>query len=523
MHTLMGGGAYTVTKYNLGEKLSLLAGGALLVDYTLTVAVSISSGADAFIAAFPALYYHKVLIACLLVIIILILNLRGVTDSATVLSFPVYLFIFGMLILIGYGAFKVVTGQTTPEVHASIGTAVPGVTLFLLLRAFSSGASSLTGIEAISNAVMDFKDPAPKNAVKTLIAMGTILALMLVGIVGLSYWYGIVPKLQTTVLSQLAAHVFGQNVAFYFIQASTVCILILATNTGFTAFPLLAANMAQDKYMPHMFTVRGDRLGYSNSMIILGGVAIVLIMLFKGRTDSLIPLYATGVFIPFTLAQYGMVVKWVKERPKGWFFKLIANAIGGTITLVVFMIFLITKFSQVWPILIFLPLVVMGLLRIRTHYHNIAEELRTDNFFKAMRHVDKNLALIPVSSVSSIVDKSIAYAKMTSDHIIAVHVSFDEHQDQKMLEKWQARYPNIRLVMLHSQYRSVVKPLARFIDKIRSKAENDRFVITVIVPQFITNKTWQNLLHNQTGILLRWTLFYQKNCILAMIPLKLKK
>ena len=330
MHTLMGGGAYTVTKYNLGEKLSLLAGGALLVDYTLTVAVSISSGADAFIAAFPALYHHKVLIACLLVIIILILNLRGVTDSATVLSFPVYLFIFGMLILIGYGAFKVVTGQTTPEVHASIGTAVPGVTLFLLLRAFSSGASSLTGIEAISKAVMDFKDPAPKNAVKTLIAMGTILALMLVGIVGLSYWYGIVPKLQTTVLSQLAAHVFGQNVAFYFIQASTVCILILAANTGFTAFPLLAANMAQDKYMPHMFTVRGDRLGYSNSMIILGGVAIVLIMLFKGRTDSLIPLYATGVFIPFTLAQYGMVVKWVKERPKGWFFKLIANAIGGT-------------------------------------------------------------------------------------------------------------------------------------------------------------------------------------------------
>ncbi len=523
MHTRAGGGAYTVTKHNLGEKLSLLAGGALLVDYTLTVAVSISSGADAFIAAFPVLYHHKVLIACLLVAVILILNLRGLTDSAAVLAYPVYLFIFGMIIVIGIGTFKVATGQAAPHIHAQAGTMVSGVTVFLLLRAFSSGASSLTGIEAISNAVMSFKSPAPKNAVKTLIAMGTILALMLVGIVGLSYWYGIVPKVQTTVLSQLAMHVLGQNAAFYFIQATTVLILILAANTGFTAFPMLAANMAQDKYMPHMFTVRGDRLGYSNSMIILGSIAIILIIVFKGQTESLIPLYATGVFIPFTLAQYGMVVKWVKTRPKGWLFKLSANAIGGTITLLVFMIFLITKFAQVWPILIFLPLVVVGLLRIRTHYRDIADQLSTVHFFNELEHVDKNLALIPVSSVSSIVDKSIAYAQMTSDHIIAVHVSFNQEQDKAMQAKWEQRYPDIRLVMLHSEYRSVVKPLARFIDKIRSKAENDHFVITVIVPQFITNKTWQNLLHNQTGVLLRWTLFYQKNCILAMIPLKLTK
>lgn len=518
-----GGGAYTVTKHNLGEKMSLLAGGSLLVDYTLTVAVSISSGADAFIAAFPNFYQHKVLIACLLVAVILILNLRGLTDSATVLSYPVYLFIFGMIGLIAYGTFKVATGQAEPDIHASVGTAVPGVTLFLLLRAFSSGASSLTGIEAISNAVTSFRNPAPKNAVKTLIAMGTILAFMLVGIVGLAYYYGIVPKMETTVLSQLAVHVFGQNVAFYFIQATTVLILILAANTGFTAFPMLAANMAQDKYMPHMFTVRGDRLGYSNSMIILGTIAMLLIIGFKGKTENLIPLYATGVFIPFTLAQYGMVVKWVKERPKGWIFKLSANAIGGTITFVVFMIFLITKFSHVWPILIFLPLVVIGLLRIRLHYHNIAAQLRTDTVFKELGNMDKNLALIPINSVSSIVDKSVEYAKLTADQIIAVHVSFDKTKDAALKKKWQEHYPDIRLVILYSEYRSVVRPLARFIDKIRNKAENDRFVITVIVPQFITNKPWQNLLHNQTGILLRWTLFYQKNCILAMIPMKLKK
>lgn len=518
-----GGGAYTVTKHNLGEKMSLLAGGSLLVDYTLTVAVSISSGADAFIAAFPNFYQHKVLIACLLVAVILILNLRGLTDSATVLSYPVYLFIFGMIGLIVYGTFKVATGQAEPDIHASVGTAVPGVTLFLLLRAFSSGASSLTGIEAISNAVTSFRNPAPKNAVKTLIAMGTILAFMLVGIVGLAYYYGIAPKMETTVLSQLAVHVFGQNVAFYFIQATTVLILILAANTGFTAFPMLAANMAQDKYMPHMFTVRGDRLGYSNSMIILGTIAMLLIIGFKGKTENLIPLYATGVFIPFTLAQYGMVVKWVKERPKGWIFKLSANAIGGTITFVVFMIFLITKFSHVWPILIFLPIVVIGLLRIRLHYRNIAAQLRTDPVFKELGNMDKNLALIPINSVSSIVDKSVEYAKLTADQIIAVHVSFDKTKDAALKKKWKEHYPDIRLVILYSEYRSVARPLARFIDKIRNKAENDRFVITVIVPQFITNKPWQNLLHNQTGILLRWTLFYQKNCILAMIPMKLKK
>lgn len=313
-----GGGAYMVSKTNLGEKWGLLAGGSLLVDYILTVAVSISSGADAFVAAFPSLYGHKVLIACLLVLFILILNLRGLTESATVLSYPVYLFIIGLVILIFIGTFRVATGDIQPHMHASVGTAVPGVTLFLLLKAFSSGASSLTGVEAISNAVTNFREPSAKNAVKTLIAMGSILAFLLVGIVGLAYVYGILPQTETTVLSQLAMQIFGDNAAFYFVQATTVMILVLAANTGFTAFPMLAASMSKDKYMPRMFTVRGDRLGYSNSIIILGVLAIILIIVFDGMTEDLIPLYAVGVFIPFTLAQFGMVIKWIHERPKNW-------------------------------------------------------------------------------------------------------------------------------------------------------------------------------------------------------------
>ena len=355
-----GGGAYMVSKTNLGEKWGLLAGGSLLVDYILTVAVSISSGADAFVAAFPALYHYKVFIACLLVLFILIMNLRGLTESATVLSYPVYLFIIGLIVMIVIGTWQVATGQAEPHMQATVGTAVPGVTLFLLLKAFSSGASSLTGVEAISNAVTNFKDPGSKNAVKTLITMGMILAFLLVGIVGLAYWYGIMPQTEITVLSQLAMNILGHNVGYYFVQVTTVMILVLAANTGFTAFPMLAASMSKDKYMPRMFNVRRPfRLFKFNYYI--RHLCNVAYYLFHGKTENLIPLYAVGVFIPFTLAQYGMVLKWIRGREKGWSTKLIANAIGGTITFIVFMIFLITKFNQIWPILIFYRLLYIYL------------------------------------------------------------------------------------------------------------------------------------------------------------------
>lgn len=518
-----GGGAYMVSKTNLGEKWGLVAGGSLLVDYILTVAVSISSGADAFVAAFPSLYHHKVLIACLLVLFILIMNLRGLTESATVLSYPVYLFIIGLIIMIVVGVWKVATGQAEPHMHATVGTAVPGVTLFLLLKAFSSGASSLTGVEAISNAVTNFKDPGPKNAVKTLIAMGSILAFLLVSIVGLAYWYGVMPETETTVLSQLAMNILGHNAGYYFVQATTVMILVLAANTGFTAFPMLAASMAKDKYMPRMFSVRGDRLGYSNSIITLGVGTILLIIIFDGKTENLIPLYAVGVFIPFTLAQYGMVLKWVRRRDKGWSRKLIANAIGGTITFIVFMIFLITKFSHVWPILIFLPLIVIVFLRIKGHYKDIAKQLKSTAMVQDMPIVDKNLALVPVSTITSAIDKSVYYAQMIADDVIAVHVSFGDEADKCFAEKWERHFPDVRLVILHSEYRSVIRPISRFIDKINKKANDKNYVITVVVPQFITKKSWHNFLHNQTSIRLKMHLFYQKNVILATVPFKLHK
>ncbi|MBM5966563.1 APC family permease [Staphylococcus epidermidis] len=519
-----GGGAYIVSKTNLGEKWGLLAGGALLDDYILTVAVSISSGADAFVAAFPHLYHFKVLIACLLVLFILMMNLRGLTESATVLSYPVYLFIIGLIVLIVVGTFRVATGQIAPHIHSTVGSTVPGVTLFLLLKAFSSGASSLTGVEAISNAVTNFKNPAPKNAVKTLVTMGTILAVLLVGIVVLSYIYGIMPQTETTVLSQLASQIFGENVAFYFIQATTVMILVLAANTGFTAFPMLAASMSKDKYMPRMFTVRGDRLGYSNSIIILGVLAIILIILFEGMTENLIPLYAVGVFIPFTLAQFGMVLKWLRERPERWGIKLTINLIGGTITFIVFMILLITKLNQVWPILLFLPFVVFIFIRIHVHYENIACELRSEIDIHDIPVVDRNLAIVPIQSITTVVDKSIYYAKLlANDDVIAVHVTFGDEDEQAFMTKWKKHFPDVRLVILHSEYRSIIRPISRFIDKIRKKANDKNYLITVVVPEFIPKKAWQHLLHNQTSLRLKLHLIYQKNVTLCTIPFKLMK
>lgn len=474
-----GGGAYMVSKTNLGEKWGLLAGGSLLVDYILTVAVSISSGADAFVAAFPSLYGHKVLIACLLVLFILILNLRGLTESATVLSYPVYLFIIGLVILIFIGTFRVATGDIQPHMHASVGTAVPGVTLFLLLKAFSSGASSLTGVEAISNAVTNFREPSANNAVKTLIAMGSILAFLLVGIVGLAYVYGIMPQTETTVLSQLAMQIFDDNAAFYFVQATTVMILVLA---------------------------------------------IILIIVFDGMTEDLIPLYAVGVFIPFTLAQFGMVIKWIHERPKNWLSKLSVNLLGGIVTFIVFMILLITKFSQVWPILIFLPFVVIFFLKINKHYRDIAEQLRSDIDVHNVEVVDRNLAIVPITSITTAVDKSIYYAQMLANNdVIAVHVSFGDEDEKAFQEKWKRHFPDVRLVILHSEYRSIIRPISRFIDKINRKANDQNYMITVVIPEFITKKRWHNLLHNQTSLRMKLYLIYQKNVNVCTIPFKLKK
>ncbi|MBY0597053.1 APC family permease [Bacillus bingmayongensis] len=517
-----GGGAYVVSKTNLGTNAGLIAGGSLLVDYILTVAVSVSAGTDAITSAFPALHTYTVPIAVILVLFITILNLRGVTESASVLAYPVYLFVFALVVLIIVGIFKITSGQVPVNLHTPIGTVVPGITLFLLLKAFSSGCSALTGVEAISNAIPNFKEPAAKNAAKTLVIMGIILAILFTGITFLAYWYGISPKHNETVVSQIASNIFGRNFVYYFIQGTTALILVLAANTGFSAFPLLAFNLASDKYMPRMYLMRGDRLGYSNGIITLGISSILLIMAFQGKTEQLIPLYAVGVFIPFTLSQTGMIIKWIREKPKGWGPRLLTNLLGALISLTVLFIFFITKFAQVWSILIFLPIIVFIFHRIHNHYVAVGEQLRV-SFNEIPEKLTGNVVIVPIAGITKVVGQSINYAETISDQVIAVYVAFDKESELRMQEKWKEWQPNIRLVTFVSSYRSLMRPIAKLITIIQHKAlENNRFV-TVLIPQFITKKNWHNILHNQSSVLLRVYLLYKKNVIVTTVPYRFRK
>jgi hypothetical protein len=518
-----GGGAYVVSKENLGMFPGLISGGALLVDYILTVAVSVSAGTDAITSAFPSLHEHSVLIAIVFVLFITILNLRGVTESASILAYPVYLFVLAIFIMVGVGLYKIATGDVSPQLHTAVGTPVAGISLFLLLRAFASGSSALTGVEAISNAIPNFKDPAPSNAAKTLLAMGALLSVLFAGIVFLAYYYGIAPEEKVTVVSQIAESIFGRHMMYYFIQGTTALILILAANTGYSAFPLLAVNLAKDKFIPRMFTVRGDRLGYSNGIISLGVLSIILIIAFQGKTEHLIPLYAVGVFVPFTLSQTGMLVKWFRQRPKGWVGKFIINFIGALISFIVSMMFFLTKFEQVWSILIFLPLIIFVFHRIKKHYEAVGEQLRLATC-EPVLPIEGNVMILPVSGITHVVEHSILYAKsLKPEQIIAVYVPFEKEDETIFQEKWKKFQPDVRLVTLHSPYRSISNPLFKFIDMVQRKAGEANYQVTVVIPQFIPKKGWHNILHNQTSLMLRTQLLYRKDVIITTVPYHLKK
>lgn len=517
-----GGGAYIVSRENLGVNFGLVAGGSLLVDYILTVSVSVSAGTDAITSAIPNLHPYKVIIACVLVAFLTVLNLRGITESASILAYPVYLFVLALFILIGVGLFHIISGDVSPHLHEPIGTPVAGISLFILLRAFASGSSALTGVEAISNAIPNFKDSAPKNAAKTLVAMGLLLAILFTGIVFLAYYYGIGPKHDETVVSQIASQTFGRNGMYYFIQGTTALILVLAANTGYSAFPLLAYNLAKDKYLARMFTNRGDRLGYSNGIIFLGIASVILIIAFQGHTEKLIPLYAVGVFIPFTLSQTGMLVKWIREKPKHWQTKLTINFVGALISFTVMMIFFITKFSQVWAVLIFLPLLVFIFHTVKKHYDAVGPQLRIDAEEPAIP-IAGNVIIIPVAGITKVVENSLNYAKSLNAQIIAVHVSFDRDEEKCFEEKWKKWQPNVRLVTIYSSYRSMVQPLTKFIKVVERKANQSNHRVTVLIPQFIPNKSWKNILHNQSSLIIRTVLLYQKDVIVTTVPFHLKE
>ncbi|MBM7568269.1 APC family permease [Paenibacillus sacheonensis] len=510
-----GGGAYIVAKDNLGVSTGLLAGGSLLVDYILTVAVSSSAGTDAITSAFPSLHDHRVLIALIMIVFLTVMNLRGIGESASVLAYPVYLFVGAVFLLIIAGVVKVIIHGPSSHIP-ELGTAVSNISLFLLLKAFSSGCSALTGVEAVSNAIPNFKKPAERNAAMTLVMMGVILGAMFIGISLLAYWNGIAPDPAETVVSQIADATFGRGFLYYAIQGITALILFLAANTAYSAFPLLAFMLAKDKYMPHAFMVRGDRLGFSNGIIFLGVFSALLVILFHGDTENLIPLYAVGVFIPFTLSQLGMMLRWLRLKPANWMFGLIVNTIGMLTTLIITLIFIFTKFSQIWMVFIFLPIVIFIFFKINRHYMNTAEELRI-NIDKEKPAIKGSTIVVPVAGITKVVLHSISYAKSLTDNVVAVYVGFDEEEIERLEKKWEEWNPGVRLIVLRSSYRSIIRPIVRFIETVEWKQQETDH-ITVLIPQFITKHWWHNILHNQSSLLLRAYLFNQKDVVVATVP-----
>ncbi len=518
-----GGGAYVVSSENLGRNAGLLAGGSLLVDYMLTVAVSVSAGAEAIISAIPALYGHQVAISIGIVILITLMNLRGLRESASFLMLPVYSFIAIITLLIVVGLFKIVTGAQPLNATALPGAVVPGISIALVLRAFSSGSSSLTGVESISNAVPFFKKPRAKNAAGTLALMATILGFFFVGITFINYWYGIVPKEEVTVLSQIGKAVFGQNILYYLLQFATALILAVAANTGFSAFPVLAYNLAKDKFMPHMYMDRGDRLGYSNGILTLAAGSIVLLLIFQGSTERLIPLYSIGVFIPFALSQSGMVVKWRKET-KNWLPKSIANIVGAFISFAIIAILFIYRLGDIWPFFIIMPVLIYAFYRVNTHYKNVAEQLRLEDGAQ-LHEFDGNTVIVLVGNVTKANVGALNYARSIGDYVVAMHVSMDENveKEKEIQEEFKKHFPDVRLSIVHSSYRSLQNPILRYVDLVSKNATKHNYSTTVLVPQFVPNKRWQNILHNQTSLRLRIRLAWRENIIVATYSYHLKK
>ena len=514
-----GGGAYVVATKNWGDNGGLIAGGSLLVDYMLTVAVSTTSGTEAITSAIPALYKYSVPISLLIVLAIMLLNLRGMSESANFLTIPVYFFVVMISVMIIWGLINIVTGHVAYHAPADYGHPVAGMSLVLLIRAFSAGSASLTGVEAISTAVPNFNAPKEKNAASTLTIMSLILAAFFAGITFLSFYLGIIPNPRATVLSQIAATVFGgHGVGFYLLQLATAMILAVAANTGFSAFPILAYNMAKDKFLPHAFMDRGDRLGYSNGIISLAVGAMILIVIFHGQTNLLIPLYAVGVFVPFTLSQSGMIIHWFRERDGIWLGKAAINLVGALISLALVVFLFWQHFSNVWPYLIIMPVLLLLFHNIHSHYQKVGKQLRVAEKTKVQLHdYDGATVIVLVGNVTQVTRGAINYARSIGDYVIAMHVSFDENpgKEHKTANEFKAEYPDVRFVDIHSSYRSIATPTLRFVDVIAKRAEAKNYSTTVLVPQFVPKHPWQLALHNQTALRLRTLLNSRQNIIVS--------
>jgi amino acid transporter len=518
-----GGGAYTVAKENLGITSALIAGSSLLIDYSLTVAVSVTAGVAAITSAIPALYEHRVLLCLLAVGLILLLNLRGIRESAKVFAGPVYVFIFSAYLLVIGGLIRYVVSGAPPAAPVPSETADVVwnfAVVFLILRAFASGCAALTGIEAVATGVKVFREPVSHNARTVLYVLAALLGTLFLGVTVLTYLYGIMPRAGETVLSQLGSAVFGRGPIYYLIQVATMTILILAANTSFTGFPRLASVMAQDRFVPRQLANLGDRLVFSNGILMLSGAAAFLVVLFDAQVHNLIPLYMVGVFTAFTLSQAGMVVHWRRSQEPGRRRGMVINTLGALTTGVVLIIVAVVKFAHgAWLILVAIPVLVLINRRLRHHYFLVGRALSLADYEKPkdLRHT----AVVPVAGMNKMVLGAIEYARSISKDVIAVTVNVGNADRDKLLEAWQAWAPDVPLVVLSSPYRAIHRPLLRFIDEVEDWRDDD--VVTVVIPEFVAKRWWHQFLHNQTTLLMKAALLFKPRIIVTSVPHHLRQ
>ncbi len=511
-----GGGSYIVARSNLGATPGLVAAASLMIDYVLTVAVSVAAGVAAITSAFPSLFGHRVAIGVFCVAVTAFGNLRGVRESGRLFAVPTYLFIATFGIFVSVGLFRLVNGDIGPLPSAAVEPATT-LTWFLVLRAFASGCTALTGMEAISDGVPAFKEPEYRNAAITLRWMAGILATLFLGITVLAAAFRVIPVEHETVVSQLARGLFGQGIFYYLIQAATALILILAANTSFADFPRLAFFLARDHYAPRQFGKRGDRLVFSNGIIILAALAALLLIVFHGDTHALIPLYAVGVFVSFTLSQSGMVRRWQVERTSGWRWRLAVNGIGAGLTAVVALVIAITKFTHgAWIVVVLIPVLVLVFHAVARHYALVADQLSLEGYGgpPPIRHT----VLVPIGDVHVGVVNAVQYAKLLSPEAKAVYVETDPQQTRRLEEKWTKWGMGVPLVILTSPYRSLLGPLLEYIDHLQEQKGEFRRVITIVLPEFIPAHWWQHLLHNQTALLIKGALLFRKDVIVTDVP-----
>lgn len=508
-----GGGAYIVAKDNLGTLPGLVAGAALLIDYVLTVAVSTAAGVAAITSAFPSLYPWRVTLCVLSVIGVTIANLRGLRESGRLFTIPTYWFIGSMFLLLAAGLWRVASGTARPLPAEEV-RATHALTTFLILRAFSSGCATLTGIEAVSNGIPAFRPPEARNASITLAWMAGILGVTSLGIAFLAHVYRAIPRETETVVSLLARAVFGENLLYFNVQAATALILFLAVNTSFQDFPRLSSILARDGFMPRQMANRGDRLVFSNGIMILAALSILLLVLFQGSTNALIPLYAVGVFLSFTLSQAGMVRHWLKEgRPAPH--HIILNGLGALTTGIVTIVIAVSKFALgAWMVIVLIPLIVLGFLRVHRHYRLVAERLSLTG--AARPRIGKNPVVVLVAGIHKGVVEALEYAKSISPNVTALTVDLDPTQTSKLRLKWAEWEPDVPLVVLESPYRSILRPLIEYIDRMERQGEG-RY-LTVVLPEFIPSHWWEHFLHNQTALLVKAALLFKPGKVTVSIP-----